>query len=174
MNLSFDGGTVRTMVLSDADSLARHGNDRDVWINLRDRFPHPYRREHAEAYIAHLATLPEPRTWVIDVGGEAVGSISITPLDDVERISAEVGYWIGREHWGKGIMTGALRAVTTHALRERGLTRVFAMPFATNAASIRVLEKAGYVREGFMRRGAIKDGKIIDQLLYGAYDDTWR
>jgi RimJ/RimL family protein N-acetyltransferase len=153
--------------------MARHANDRDIWLNLRDRFPHPYHEAHATAYIAHLATLPQQRTWAIDVGGEAVGSISLMPLEDVERTSTEIGYWLGRAHWGKGIMTGAVRALTRHALRGGQFTRVFALPFATNASSIRVLEKAGFVREGEMRRSCIKDGRILGQYMYGAYDDTW-
>jgi [ribosomal protein S5]-alanine N-acetyltransferase len=113
-------------------------------------------------------------TFAIVVDGEAAGSISLVPGTDVERISAEIGYWIGKAVWGRGVMTDAVRATTTYAFDALQLNRVFAVPFADNLASARVLEKAGYTREGSMRRSVIKDGRIRDQLMLAAYDDTWR
>ena len=163
---------LRPLVPSDARSLARHANDRDVWRNLRDRFPHPYGVADAEAYISHVASRPIQTSFGIDVAGEAIGSISLMIGDDIARKSAELGYWIGREHWGRGIMTEAVEATTEYALTRLQLVRVFAVPFMTTAGSIRVLEKAGYVREGVMRQSAIKDGVIMDQLLSAAYGDS--
>jgi len=85
----------------------------------------------------------------------------------VERVGAEIGYWLGVPFWGRGIMTAALQAVTAHAFREHPeLRRIWAVPFAWNPASMRVLEKAGYRAEGRMRESAVKDGKIVDQMLY--------
>jgi RimJ/RimL family protein N-acetyltransferase len=81
-------------------------------------------------------------------------------------VSAEVGYWLGESYWGRGIVSEALVAVTRYALQHHQLTRLFAVPFASNAASCRVLERAGYVLEARLRRSAIKDGAIIDQLQY--------
>jgi len=88
---------------------------------------------------------------------------------DVERVSAEIGYWLGEAVWGRGIATEALQAVTAEAFRRFELRRVYALPFADNRASVRVLEKAGYTLEGHLRQSAIKDGTIRDQLLYAAY-----
>jgi RimJ/RimL family protein N-acetyltransferase len=85
---------------------------------------------------------------------------------DIERVSAEIGYWLGEAFWGRGICTDAVRAVTDYAMRTHGLTRVYAVPFTRNTASCRVLEKAGFVREACMRRSAIKDGHICDQYPY--------
>ena len=93
------------------------------------------------------------------------------PGDDIARRTAEVGYWIGRAFWGRGIVVEALHATTTYAFDTLDLLRVFAVPFATSAQSVRVLEKAGYVREGTMRHSAVKDGMLLDQLLYAAYRD---
>jgi ribosomal-protein-alanine N-acetyltransferase len=158
--------TVRSFRAEDAASLAQHANDRAIWINLRDRFPYPYTLADAHAWIAHANSADEPTSFAIDVAGEAVGGIGLRLNEDVERIAAEIGYWVGRSHWGRGIATDAVRAVTQHALSGRDLTRVYALPFAENVASIRVLEKAGYVREGLLRRSAIKDGVVRDQFLY--------
>jgi ribosomal-protein-alanine N-acetyltransferase len=157
----------------DADSIARHANERDIWLNLRDAFPHPYTRANADGYISHVLTQSPRTSFLISVDGSAVGSISLKPGSDIERVGAEIGYWLAKEYWGRGIMTDALRALTGYAFNQLGLNRVFAVPFTHNAASARVLEKAGYAREGVMRRSAIKDGKLLDQYLYAACDDVW-
>jgi ribosomal-protein-alanine N-acetyltransferase len=158
--------TIRSFRDDDAASLAHHANDRAIWINLRDRFPHPYTLADARAWIAHATSAEQATSFAIDAAGEVVGGIGLRLNEDVERISAEIGYWVGRAYWGRGIATDAVRAVTEHAFATHELTRVYALPFAENAASIRVLEKAGYVREGLLRRSAIKDGVVRDQLLY--------
>ena len=77
-----------------------------------------------------------------------------------------MGYWLSEEFWGRGIATRAVTAMSDWAFAQYNLTRVFAMAFAHNAASIRVLEKAGFVREGILRRSAIKNGVILDQVLF--------
>ena len=164
---------LRPLVSADAVSLAHHANDYGVWKNLRDRFPHPYTVTDAEAYIAHVAARPAQTSFGIVVAGDAIGSISLMLGNDIARRSAEVGYWIGRAFWGQGIMAVALKSTTQYAFTQLGLVRVFAVPVATAAASTRVLEKAGYVEEGRMRRSAVKEGVVLDQLLYAAYDDNW-
>jgi RimJ/RimL family protein N-acetyltransferase len=108
-----------------------------------------------------------PESWLaIAVDEQAVGGIGFTPRDDIQRVSAEIGYWLGEAFWGRGIVSEALQAVTKYAVQTHHLTRVFAAPFEWNTASFRVLEKAGYTREARLRRSAIKDGRVIDQLLY--------
>jgi RimJ/RimL family protein N-acetyltransferase len=156
-------------VAGDLPSLVRHANNRRVWLQLRDRFPHPYTEAHAREFLDHVMGESPSTVWAIIVDGEAAGGIGIVRLADVERVSAEIGYWLGERYWGRGIATEAVRAVTKEAFRRFDLERLFAVPFADNAASIRVLEKAGYVLEGRMRRSAIKDGVIRDQLLYASY-----
>jgi RimJ/RimL family protein N-acetyltransferase len=157
---------VRDLNAADADSMARYGNNRKVWLQLRDRFPHPYRRENAEFFLQRVAQQSPTTVWCIDVAGEAAGTIGIVPGTDVERIGAEIGYWLGEPFWGRGIMTEVVRAVTLACLEQFQLVRVFAVPYATNAASCRVLEKAGFVCEGRLRRSALKDGQLLDQFIY--------
>lgn len=155
---------------SDQQSLVRHANDRGIWRNLWDRFPHPYTPADAEAWV-RIASSRDPITdLAIAVDGEAVGGIGFVLHEDVERCSAEIGYWLGRDFWGRGLMTAAVREATAHAFAAYSLTRVFALPFAYNAPSFRVLEKAGYLREGVLRRSAIKDGVVVDQVLYAITD----
>ena len=166
MRLPLRNCEVRSWKTSDATSLTLHANNRKIWLNLRDAFPHPYTTKDAKGFIrTALRDRPEC-LFAIAVGGEAVGGIGFALHRDVERVSAEIGYWLGEEFWGRGITTAALKAVTDYAIQTHGLTRLYAVPFEWNPASFRVLEKAGYSLEGRMHRSAIKDGKVIDQLLY--------
>jgi RimJ/RimL family protein N-acetyltransferase len=161
---------VRNLVPGDAPALARHADDRRIWINLRDRFPYPYLLEDAQHFIANVCAAQPRMAFAIEVHGEAAGCVGLEPRDDVERVSAEIGYWLGCAHWGRGIATAAVRAVTAHALSDLGLKRVYALPFARNVASCRVLEKAGYAREGYLRNAAIKDGELLDEVLYACIE----
>jgi ribosomal-protein-alanine N-acetyltransferase len=157
---------VRSWRAGDVGSLVTHADNRKIWINVRDRFPHPYTARDGRAFIRQaLAQHPET-AFAIVVDGVAAGCIGFQLQGDVDRVSAEIGYWLGEPFWGRGITTDALTAVTQYAATTHGLTRLYALPFASNTASCRVLEKAGYVLEGRLRRSAIKDGAVSDQLQY--------
>jgi [ribosomal protein S5]-alanine N-acetyltransferase len=166
ISLSLTRCEIRSWQLADVPSLVEHANNRKIWSNLRDRFPSPYRRADGEAFVRAARKMVPETFFAIAVDGTAVGGIGFVMQQDVERISAEVGYWLGESYWGRGIVTEALVAVTRHAFEHHELTRLFALPFANNTASCRVLEKAGYVLEARLRRSAIKDGVILDQLQY--------
>ncbi len=157
---------VRSWRGEDVKSLPRHANNRKIWLNLRDRFPHPYTETDARDWIESAVSMRPETSFAIDVSGEAVGGIGFDLKTDVERYSAEVGYWLGEEFWGRGICTAALKAATPYALETYGLNRIFAVPFAHNPASLRVLGKAGYRREGLLRQSAYKDGRFVDQVVY--------
>lgn len=170
MKIALPGFEIRDWRADDAASLAHHANDPRIARNLRDRFPHPYTPADAEAFLSFVAGT-QPRTlFAIAVDDRAVGGIGYTLHPDVERVSAEIGYWLGTSFWGRGIMTAALAALTARAFdRHEELQRIYAVPFAWSGASIRVLEKAGYCLEGRMRHSAIKNGQVSDQLLYAIY-----
>ena len=166
MKLTLTHSVVRSWTNDDLGSLVKYADNRTIWLNLRDRFPHPYTRRDGRDFL-NLARSQRPETmFAIAVGGDAVGGIGFVAGSDVERVSAEIGYWLGEPFWGRGIATEALVAVTKHAIDTHHLTRVYALPFARNDASCRVLEKAGYVLEGRLRRSCIKDGEILDQMQY--------
>jgi RimJ/RimL family protein N-acetyltransferase len=160
--------TVRSFRDSDAEALARHADNRQVWLQLRDRFSHPYTVDNAREFIAAARSGVPATAFAVTVGDAPVGAIGVMLRDDVERRSAEVGYWIGEPLWGRGIASCALVGSTRFAFVAYELERLFAVPFASNIASCRVLEKAGFKLEGRMRRSAVKDGAVQDQLLYAA------
>jgi ribosomal-protein-alanine N-acetyltransferase len=158
--------------MGDRASLLRHANNARVWRNLLDLFPHPYKESDADAWLGY-ATSEEISPWVftIEVDGEAAGGISLEKGSGVERHSAELGYWLGEPFWGRGIATAAARALTARAFEETDLYRIYASVFAWNPASMRVLEKAGYRREAVLVRSAVKDGVLIDRVMYAITRD---
>lgn len=166
MRLRLNHSTLRPWQPGDETSLVRHANNRRIWLNVRDRFPHPYTMDDARFWV-QLANTVEPATnFAIVVDDEAVGGIGILLQDDVHWRSAEIGYWLGEEYWGRGIVTEAVRAVTDWAFAEFDLCRIFACVYEWNPASMRVLEKAGYEYEGRLRKSVTKDGQTIDQVIY--------
>jgi RimJ/RimL family protein N-acetyltransferase len=158
--------TLRSWEWHDRESLVRYANNPRVARNLRDRFPHPYTDRDARNWLDVVVDAEPETSFAITVAGEAVGGIGYTLQYDVDRRSAEIGYWLGEEFWGRGIVTEALIAVTEHAFANHDLCRVYAHVFEWNPASARVLEKAGYAFEGRLRKSVIKEGQTIDQLMY--------
>jgi RimJ/RimL family protein N-acetyltransferase len=164
--------TIRDWRQADAADLARLADDREVWLGLRDVFPHPYGVGDALAFIAFAGRMDPPTFFAIEADGQLAGGIGYTRRTDVERVGAEVGYWVGRPFWNRGVATAALRLLTADAFAAHPeLRRLWAVPFVTNVASARVLEKAGYTREGTLRQSAIKDGRVLDQFMYAIVRD---
>ena len=166
MQIELEQCTIRPWRLEDVPSLAANANNRNVWLTLRDRMPHPYTQADAEAYVRQRLQEPTAPIFCIEVDGSAAGGIGLHPAEDVNRITAELGYWLAEPFWGRGIMTAAVRAIVQHGFEHLPLVRVEAYVYANNPASARVLEKAGFQFEGRLRRNVIKNGEILDSLLY--------
>ena len=159
--------TIREWRMDDAPSLAKHANNRRVWLGLRDAFPHPYTIEDANRFLQGSVAGAPRKNFCIEIDGVAVGGVGLRPGEDVHRHTAEFGYWLAEEFWGKGIMTEVVPAFVDYCFKEFSLNRIYAEPFSNNPASARVLEKAGFVLEGRLRKNVVKDGKVVDSLLYG-------
>jgi RimJ/RimL family protein N-acetyltransferase len=166
--------TLRPWRPSDTSSLVKHANNLSVARQLRDRFPHPYTAADARQFIQSVADANPTTSFAIAVAGEAVGGIGFSPGADVERYSAEVGYWLAEPFWGRGIAPEAVRLVSEYAFGTCNMLRLFALPFADNTQSIRVLDKAGYTREAILRAASVKHGTARDQALYALVNASWR
>ena len=168
MNQNFE---LREWRLSDAASIAENANNIRVWNNLRDALPHPYSEQDGKEFIEKALSLPKPATLLaIVVDGKAVGSIGIFLRTDVERISAELGYFIGEKYWNRGIMTEAVKQMVDYAFATfPQLRKIYATPFDFNIASHKVLEKAGFGREALLKQGALKNGVVIDLHYYSRF-----
>ena len=158
---------VRSWEAADVPSLVQHATNRKIWLNLRDRFPHPYTKADGQKFIRASRDMHPETFFAIAVDSRAVGGIGFVLQSDVDRMSAEVGYWLGEPFWGRGIATEAVRAVSQYAFESFDLCRLEAGVFEWNPASMRVLEKAGYSREGRTRLSVTKDGRTGDHVLYG-------
>lgn len=168
MRLELGDAYVRPFVPDDAAAIVRYANNRAVWITLRDRFPHPYTAEDAAAFLRIATTQDPPCDFAIATAAEVIGGIGLQRQSDVHRLTAEIGYWLGEPYWGRGIATAAVRALTAWTFAHTPLERLFAYVFATNPASARVLTKAGYQFEGRLHRAVVKEGRVLDQLVYAA------
>jgi RimJ/RimL family protein N-acetyltransferase len=166
--------TLRPWRSSDVPALVKYANNPNVARHLRDRFPHPYTAADGRQFIQSIAHARPTMTFAITLGGEAVGGTGFAPGADVERYSAEIGYWLGEPFWGRGVTSEAVRLVSDYAFRTCNMLRLFALPFADNAQSIRVLEKAGYSFEAILRASSVKDGISRDQALYALVNAAWR
>ena len=173
MELTTERVTLRAWRSSDATALARHANNPNVARQLRDRFPHPYTLADARQFIQAVSGARPTTLFAMVVDGEAAGGIGFFPGADVERFSAEIGYWLAESHWGRGITVDAVRLISTYAFDVCNILRLFALPFADNRQSTRVLEKAGYTREAILRSSSVKHGEVRDQALYALINATW-
>jgi RimJ/RimL family protein N-acetyltransferase len=167
--LTLTKSTIRPYSIADAPAIAREANNPNVSRFLRNRFPSPYGLSDAEAWLATATAGPPLHDFAIcKPDGTFCGGIGLQPLADVEYRTMEIGYWMGEEHWGAGIMTEAVAAVTRWAFREiPELLRLEAGVYEGNEASEKVLGKAGYVFEGARRKAAFKNGKALDIKMFG-------
>lgn len=159
---------IRQWRAEDAGELAAALNNKKILDNLRDGLPYPYTVKDAEDYISFVlgADKDSQYTWAIAVDDKAVGSIGAFRKDNIHRRTAEMGYYIAEPFWGRGIGTFAVRQACAYIFDRTDILRIFAEPFAHNAASCRILEKAGFVLEGTMRKNAVKNGQLLDMKLY--------
>jgi len=167
VELKLERCTIRDWRATDAESLARHANNRRIWLMVRDRFPHPYTIDDAKNFLQRaMAENETEKFYCIEISGLAAGGIGFKPGQDVHRHTAEIGYWLGEEFWGHGIMSEVVPAFVDYCFEKFPLNRVAAQAYSSNPASARILEKAGFVLEGRLRKHVIKDGQILDSLLY--------
>ncbi len=169
IDLGIDGWTLRSWRESDAAALAAHANNPKVWRNMSDRFPHPYTLAIAEHWVRQGHIEFGGDHWAIALDDQAVGGCGIVQGTGQFRCNAEIGYWLAEAYWGRGVVTRVARALADRALANPEITRVVAPIHAHNAASMRVAEKAGLVREALQPQSAIKAGRVIDCVVYARY-----
>ena len=159
---------LRKWRLSDAKDLAAALNNEKILNNLRDGLPFPYTEQDARDYIAAMRSAEENSTfaYAITVDDRAVGSIGAFRQSNIHRQTAELGYYLAEEYWGRGIMTEAIRQLCGIVFDTTDILRIYAEPFAYNTGSRRALEKAGFALEGIMKNNAVKNGKVLDMALY--------
>ena len=159
---------IRKWELSDAKDLAAALSNKKVQDNLRDGLPYPYTEQDGKEFISAMLSADENETFAfaIVVDDKVVGSIGIFRQGNIHSQTAELGYYIAEEYWGKGIMTEAVKQICEYIFAKSDIIRIYAEPFAYNIASCRVLEKVGFQYEGTLRNNAVKNSKVIDMKMY--------
>lgn len=167
MELHGNGFTLRGWKKGDEISLQKHADNTNISRYLLDRFPSPYTMVDAIWWVERLIDQPEPLlNFAITINDKVIGGIGLEPREDVYRKTALLGYWLSEELWGKGTITEAVKLVTAYAFEKLDIIRIQAGVLSKNPASMRVLEKAGYVKEGVSRNAVIKNGEVIDEHVY--------
>lgn len=157
--------SLRPFELSDIHDLVAAANHPDINAYLRDHFPYPYTMQDAywwltegiKTHACHAA---------IALDGICIGGISVVYGEAETHLSGEIGYWLGRDFWGRGFATDAVRQMTEDVFQHTDLVRLYAHVFSPNIASRHVLEKCGYRQEGVHRKAIIKNGELMDLYVY--------
>ncbi len=157
---------LRKFKKSDAPRLQVLANNLKVSQNLRDAFPHPYSLSDANSFIANCMKQEPLTTFAIEYKGEYVGNIGLGIGGDVYRKSTEIGYFIGEAYWNKGIATKAINLITGYGFEELGIVRIHTGIFEYNKASMRVLEKCGFDKDGVFNASIYKNGKMWEEHRY--------
>jgi len=159
-------GRLRPWREGDEDALTRYASNRRIWNNVRDFFPHPYTPRDASSWVRSNKSYHQPNNFAVEVNGQAVGNVGFTVKDDIYRYNAEIGYWLGEEFWGQGIMTEAVPLVTNYIFENFQVNRVFACVLEGNTGSMRVLESAGYRPEAVLRKACVKNNQYLDEHIF--------
>lgn len=154
----------------DRDAYLEHLAEKGIYDHTL-RIPYPYTGADADWWIRHVAEEAERQgrsvNWAIRRSdGYLIGGIGYLDLEIGRSHGAELGYWLAKPYWGRGIMTAAVERLSEYSFSELGLVRISALVFHFNGASARVLEKAGFHCEGRLRNYFKKDGVVFDGLLF--------
>ncbi len=157
--------TFRKFALSDAQRISELANNKKIAMNLRDNFPHPYSLKDAKNFVREI-TLKKIYVRAICYEDQIIGAVGFYQDRDVMRYSAEIGYWIGEAYWNKGFCTQMLRLIIPEYLRYTDVLRIYAIVFASNVASEKVLEKLGFTMEGTLRSAIYKNDQFQDARIW--------
>jgi len=157
---------IRPWRQDDLAPLVRQADDIRVWNNLRDYFPHPYTEKDGQAWIDTVTASELRVNFAIEADGAFAGGIGLILNGDVYAKSAELGYWVGASHWGRGVASEAVGQMVEHGFRTFDIVRIYAEVFEGNKASMRVLEKNGFYLEGVRRKAVFKNGVLMDDYIW--------
>jgi|DewCreStandDraft_4_1066084.scaffolds.fasta_scaffold131532_1 RimJ/RimL family protein N-acetyltransferase len=174
MILQGNGFILREWTENDKDELIAIANEEDVYINLRDAFPHPYTENDAVNWIDFARNEKNKGLFfAIEVDKKLAGSIGITLKTDIYRKNAEIGYFLSKKFRGKGIMTNAVKIIVKYIFDNKDIIRIYAEPMAKNIASRKVLENAGFSCEAILKNYIIKQDTILDSCIYSLLKENW-
>ena len=159
---------LRELVENDIDSIATYANNFNVSRYMSSRMPYPYTIDDAKWWVK-TGNKEQGLHFAIDLEGVCIGVVGVRFGENEYQYSAEIGYWIAEEHWGKGIGTEVVSKMTGHVFSEKETVRLVAPVYSPNKASMRVLEKSGYDLESIHRKAVYKNGEFMDEHIYAKF-----
>ena len=167
--------SLRSWRMDDAAAITEAINNKKVQDNLRDGIPYPYTERDGADFISMTLAADKDAQYAFAIlgDGRVIGSLAVSRLDNVHRLTAEMGYFIAEPYWGRGVTTEAVKQACRYVFENTDILRIFAEPYAYNAASCRVLEKAGFSLEGVLRKNAVKNGVVLDMRMYSLLKDEY-
>ena len=172
LDIGLPGWTLRPWRASDAAALAQHANDTEVWRWMSDSFPHPYTPEIARHWCTRGHIDFGGDNWAIALDDQALGGCGIHAGAGQFRCNAEIGWWLARPYWGRGVVSRVAALLVQRAFDNPAITRVFAPIHAGNGRSMSVARKAGLSLESVQRLSAMKAGQPVDRHVFARYRDT--
>ena len=157
---------LRPWNINDLDALVEYGNNLNIAKYMRNLFPHPYTREAGVKFLEMVSKNDPQKVFAIEIDSKASGGIGVFPQEDIMCKNAELGYWLAEPFWGKGIITKAIKEMVDYGFKTFDIVRIYAIPFGTNIASQKALEKAGFKLEGRFEKTIYKNGEFQDELIY--------
>lgn len=154
------------------EDLVKYANNPIISKNLTDSFPNPYTREAGVQFIETVSLYSPQLVFAISMNNEIIGSIGIHPQNDIYRNNAELGYWLAAPFWGKGIMTIAIQQMVDYSFKNLSINRIFAKPFGHNIGSQKALVKSGFILEASFEKTVIKNGELVDELVFAIRKPT--
>jgi len=167
---------LRQLKKADDKSLFKYANDR--LISQYTMVPYPYTLAMAQAFIKDTAKKIKADVSydfgiVAEGSGEVVGMTAIRVIEGKAKVG-EIGYWLGRKYWGKGIVSEAVTMMLKFAFKDLKLNKVHAKVMRPNTASIKILGKNNFMLEGMLRKHEYKLGKIHDVLVFGLLKEEYK
>jgi ribosomal-protein-alanine N-acetyltransferase len=158
------GFKLKLWTYDDLESVFYNANNPDIYKFMSDEFPDSI--EKWKSFIDYTLNDKTVLYLAIKINENAVGGIGITPQKGIKRKNAELGYWLGKNYWGQGIMSKAVKEIVKLAFEKFEINRIYATPFETNTASHKVLERSGFILETRFVKTVIKNGILLDELVY--------
>lgn len=156
---------LREFTEKDIESIAIYANNFNVSRYMASRIPYPYTSEDAKWWV-ETGSKQQGFNLAIDLEGKCIGVVGVQFGDNEYYYSAEIGYWIAEDHWGKGIGTEAVSKMTDYVFSTTETIRLSAPVYSPNKASMRVLEKCGYALEAIHQRTVYKNDAFMDEHIY--------
>lgn len=169
MELKGNGFILRSWHKDDALALQKHADNVNISGCLLDRFPTPYTLADARFFISLKLNQNPVTNFAIAINDEVAGVISLDLREDIYRKSPLLGYWLSEQYWGGGIMPEAVKLITAYGFETLDIICIIATVLGGNQKSMRVLEKAGYIKQGVLKQTVVKNGEVLDEHVYATY-----